>query len=96
MPYVNESNFDSVLTPDVRNEYWRRVKFALRTYFREPEELSDRFRGSIEAASIPEQLLVYHKDPLTTAADLASVREVLPKHVEDYGKRFSDQIAPKN
>ncbi len=94
MPNVNESNFDAVVTPGIRNEYWRRVKFALRAYFRESEDLADRFRRSVEAAPVPEQLLVYHLDPLSVAAELAGARDTIADHAEDYGKRFSDTLVP--
>lgn len=94
MPYINDKNFDTLMPEDARDEFWRRVKFALRSYFRESETLADKFRESIEAASIFEQLLIYHRDPLGIAADLADARDTLPSYVDDFRQRFSDSLVP--
>ena len=57
MPAVNAQNFEAVLTPDMRDEFWRRVKFSLRHFFGETEDLADRYRDMVEADPIGQQLL---------------------------------------
>jgi hypothetical protein len=90
--YVNESNFDTAFPVPARDEYWRRVKFALRHYFNAGEALADRYRESVESASssIGEQLLVYHEDPFSLAADLADARATMEQHRKAYSLAFPD------
>jgi hypothetical protein len=95
MAYVNDSNFDVAFPIGMRDEYWRRVKFALRHYFSEDEGLADVLRASIEAATISEQLLLYHDDPLSVAADLADKQgPVNEQFARDFQQRFSDALLP--
>ena len=90
MPAVNAQNFEAVLTPDMRDEFWRRVKFSLRHFFGETEDLADRYRDMVEAYPIGQQLLVYHDDPLKIAAELAGADATWQQHADDYRRRFPD------
>lgn len=95
MPYVNDSNFDIAFPQSSRDEYWRRVKFALRHYFNSDEQRADDLRRTIEDATIGEQLLLYHDDPLSVAADLAGVGSAVDEQVvRDFSRRFPETLAP--
>jgi hypothetical protein len=88
--YVNESNFDTAFPVPARDEYWRRVKYALRHYFNTGEAVADRYREAVESASssVGEQLLVYHEDPFSLAADLADARATMDQHRNAYSQAF--------
>ena len=93
MTYVTDANFDTVFPQSARDEYWRRVKFALRHYFNEEETIADNLRQSIEAASVGEQLLLYHDDSLATASKLAD-RAIEQSVAEDFARHFNDDPIP--
>jgi hypothetical protein len=94
--YVNDSNFDTAFPVPVRDEYWRRVKYALRHYFIVGEAVADRYRESVESGSIGEQLLVYHEDPFSLAADLADARATMDQHRDAYRQAFPDASLGSN
>jgi hypothetical protein len=92
MSYVNHTNFDRAFPPPMRDEFWKRVKYAMRTYFNADERVADRYRQAIEGGSIGEQLLVYHEDPFGLAADLAGARGTMNQHFDDYQRVFPDDL----
>ncbi len=93
MPTGDENNFDVAIPPDVRDEFWRRVKFSSRHFFNQNEDLADQCRKAIEQAPTSEQLLVYYDAPLSVATDLAD-EIILPKHHEAYVRQFPDEFDP--
>jgi hypothetical protein len=88
---VTEKNFDTLMTPGMRNEYWRRVAWALSNIFGADPDLADEARALLEEAPLGEKILAYHSDPLEVAADLAQ-SQVTTEHIQRYGDQYPDLI----
>ena len=93
MSYVNESNFDTVVPETMRDEFWTRVRGALRDVLNSDPRLADKYRKMIEKGTTREQILVYHDHPLNIAADLAGNRDVGEEQFGKYDELFPDEIA---
>lgn len=93
MAIVSESNFDTAFPKSERDEYWRRVKFALRHLFQADEALADRFRHAVEDAPVGEQLLSYHETPLARAGHLAADIDGIGRHSDAYYDHFPDELS---
>ncbi len=93
MTIVTESNFHDLVTREMRNDFWYRVRRALSDIFQADPKLADSYRRKVEAADTPlsEQIVVYHDEPLQIAADLASVN-LTDQHIDMYQKAFKDPI----
>ena len=91
MTTVNERNFDSLVTSDMRREFWRRVKRALREIFGASPDLADVYRKKVEKAPVREQMLAYHGEPLHIAADLAG-RDISDDDIDVYRTMFPHPI----
>lgn len=76
MNVVTERNFDEVYPRKVRDIFWEKVERTLVEIFGKARELAASHRADIETAPQPEQILVYHQEPIELAADLAGVDEI--------------------
>jgi hypothetical protein len=65
------------LPEDFKQDYWMRVKRALREVFGKDPRQAERLRESVENASADTQTAFYHADPFDVAADLAGRRHAL-------------------
>jgi hypothetical protein len=64
--------------PHYVNEYWHRVRRALREVFQySNEDDVEVLRTEVEKASMDTQTIFYHADPFEVAADLARRRGML-------------------
>lgn len=69
MTYIDETNFETKMPPEVRDLYWLEVEAALIKRGASPE-LSRAYRKEMEARTIGEQIAVYHFSPEHLATDL--------------------------
>ena len=77
-------NFGDVYPVWVRDRYWSNVKRAMTDIFRTSHHAADRYQRSIEGAPVDEQMLAYHQEPLSVAADLAGIPEITEEHIRQY------------
>jgi hypothetical protein len=93
MTTVTDSNFHDLVTREMRNDFWYRVRRAMSDIFHADPKLADTYRRAVEAADTPlsEQIVVYHDEPLQIAADLAGVN-LTDQHIDMYRKAFNDPI----
>lgn len=87
MVVVTERNFDDVVTPSMRGEFWRRVERALVEIFGKSADLLDAYRLRSEGARGLGQILVFHDEPLQIAADLAG-DVITDQHIDAYERMF--------
>ncbi len=90
MPAIDHQNFDAMMPPELRDEFWRRVKFALRHFYGSTGDLADEYRETIEKSSVLGQLLVYHMDPLHIAADLVDAPDGGAQFASAFRQRYPD------
>jgi hypothetical protein len=91
MTVVSERNFNDLVTPGMRQEYWRRVKDVLTDVFGERGITVDRHREGVEQLVGLARLLAYREDPLQVAADLAG-RTISADDMKRYQDLFPDPI----
>jgi hypothetical protein len=92
MAYVNERNFDAMITPAMRQEFWGRVKRSLHEIYGASPDLVDGYRDDVESSPPLGQMLAFHDEPVQIAADLAG-RSVSPDDIKKYQSLFPDPIA---
>ena len=85
MNVVTVRNFREVYPEEVRERYWETVERSLEKVFGRPPEAARRYRELVETDETPcaEQILVYHQEPITVAADLAG-ETITPEHQRIY------------
>jgi hypothetical protein len=76
MNVVTERNFDEVYPRRMRDIFWEKVERSLVEVFGKPRSLAAAHRSEVETAPVPEQILVYHQEPIELAADLAGIAEI--------------------
>jgi hypothetical protein len=81
---VTERNFDRVYPPEQRRRFWNRVERSLDEIFHTSATAADKYRREVETAPVPDQLLVYHEEPLKVAADLAGIGTVSEGQLRQY------------
>lgn len=91
MTAVTERNFDDVISPDMVEEYWYRVRRALTDVFHKPADLADDYRDKSADRRGADRLWLFRDEPLQLAADLAGC-ELTAADVENYAHLFPDPI----
>lgn len=92
MVVVTERNFDSLVSPDMREEYWYRVRRALADVIGVPSGLADGFREATEKLQGDALIWAFRDDPLQVAADLAG-HELTSDDAARYEQLFPEPIA---
>jgi hypothetical protein len=85
---VTQENFNRTLIGDDRERFWSRVQRTLVDVFHVDRtagaEALERYRRALGHAPISEQMLAYHDDPLSIAAELAGITTIGPEHERRY------------
>ena len=107
MPAISDMTFMSLATPELRQEFWRRVKYAVEQIYNGDPAVVDAYRRQVDDATAAEQMLVYREEPLQVASDLvhlarqqaedappaSGLEEITDEQLERYQKAFDKPLS---
>jgi hypothetical protein len=93
MTVITDRNFDGVVSTDMVEEYWYRVRRALTDVIGRPADLADDYRTNSADRHGSDRMWLYRDEPLQLAADLAG-HELTAGDADRYAQLFPEPILP--